>query len=311
MADLIHISAIEKYFSKIMKMDKYKVRETVKYIQRINKICPNCNYDISKPEHSYEIKPEYSYEVYIPNCKDNISDSIYFCKGIKDAYYSDKYKLLFCDRDCADSYNQEICVICKINSTVVNCELCNFSLCEECHKTDDKCSWYCEDCYTIKKCNEESDDDNDDYTDDDDDDDEDDDEDNDEDDEDDEDYLPCELCDKKSYDNYTRCMMCEHLICYDCSVFCDTCAGSKCIPCIDYYCEECECISDNNNTDDNNDDDDDTDDNTCTLCEKQFDYIDLNKCDKCIEIFCDKCFYGYTKRDSNGKVIDYEIGHEC
>ena len=49
----------------------------------------------------------------------------------------------------------------------------------------------------------------------------------------------------------------------------------------------------------------------CTLCEKQFDYIDLNKCDKCNEIFCDECFYGYTKRDLNGQVIDYEIGHEC
>jgi len=49
----------------------------------------------------------------------------------------------------------------------------------------------------------------------------------------------------------------------------------------------------------------------CTLCEKQFDYIDLNKCDKCIEIFCNKCFNGYVKRDSNGQVIDYEIGHEC
>lgn len=57
---------------------------------------------------------------------------------------------------------------------------------------------------------------------------------------------------------------------------------------------------------------DDCDDNTqCTLCEKQFDYIDLNKCDKCIEIFCDECFYGYETHDSNCKVIDYEIGHEC
>jgi hypothetical protein len=195
MTDLIHFSAIYNYFSKIMKMDNNKVHETLEYIQRINKICPNC--------------------------KDVISELNFDYGGMENAYYSDKYDLLFCCQSCAECYNQKKCVICKDNLTVVNCELCNFSLCEKCHKTDDNYSWYCADCYNIKKCNEDSDD---------------------------------------------------------------------------------------NNDDDN---DDDTDDDTCTLCEKQFDYIDLNKCDKCNEIFCDECFYGYTKRDSNGKVIDYEIGHEC
>lgn len=49
----------------------------------------------------------------------------------------------------------------------------------------------------------------------------------------------------------------------------------------------------------------------CTLCEKQFDYINLNRCDKCMEIFCDKCFNGYEKYNLDGKVIDYELCHEC
>jgi len=49
----------------------------------------------------------------------------------------------------------------------------------------------------------------------------------------------------------------------------------------------------------------------CTLCEKQFDCIDLFKCSTCYELFCDECFNGYEKRDSNGLVIDYENGHEC
>lgn len=80
-------------------MDKYKVRETLEYIQRINKVCPNCKDNISKPKHS--------------------------CKGIEDAYYSDKYDLIFCGCDCAECYNQEKCVICKNNLTAVNCELCN------------------------------------------------------------------------------------------------------------------------------------------------------------------------------------------
>jgi hypothetical protein len=170
MCDLIHISVIEKYLKKIMKMDKYKVRETLEYIQRINKVCPNCKDNISKLKHS--------------------------CKCIEDAYYSDKYDLIFCGCDCAECNNQEKCVICKDNLTAVNCELCNISLCEKCYKTDDKYSWYCEDCYNIKKDNEKSDNNT---EDDDNDNDNNDDNDDDDDDDDDEDYLPCELCDEKSY----------------------------------------------------------------------------------------------------------------
>jgi len=188
MTDLIHISAIEKYFSKIMKMDKDKVRVTLEYIQRINKICPHCKDNISEPEHS--------------------------CKGIEDAYYSDKYNLLFCCQSCAEVYNQEKCVMCKDNLTAVNCELCNFSLCENCHKTDDKYSWYCEDCYTIKKCNEDSDDDNDDEDDDD----------------------ECSDYCERSYD-LKKCDVCKNLYCSNHRGYCNNCKKTICDDCEYNNCE--------------------------------------------------------------------------
>ena len=59
------------------------------------------------------------------------------------------------------------------------------------------------------------------------------------------------------------------------------------------------------------DNEDEESNDECTLCEKHFDYIDLNKCKKCELSYCNKCFNGYVKLDSNGQVIDYEIGHEC
>jgi len=134
MTELIHISCIEKYLKNVMNYRDNKIEEIIYDIQKINSNCPNCKDNISEPESSF--------------------------KGIEDSYYSDKYNLLFCGKNCEILYNDKVCNICNDNLTVVNCDICNLRLCEKCHKTNDNYSWYCVKCYLIKENNDTSDSDN-------------------------------------------------------------------------------------------------------------------------------------------------------
>lgn len=49
----------------------------------------------------------------------------------------------------------------------------------------------------------------------------------------------------------------------------------------------------------------------CNLCEKNYERNNLFICNTCHDLFCDNCFNGYEKRNSQGKIIDYEYGHDC
>jgi len=51
----------------------------------------------------------------------------------------------------------------------------------------------------------------------------------------------------------------------------------------------------------------------CNLCNKLTDIDDLIRCDKCSDLYCNKCYEGYERRDLNGKILDYELSHydEC
>lgn len=50
---------------------------------------------------------------------------------------------------------------------------------------------------------------------------------------------------------------------------------------------------------------------SCDLCDKPINIDNLIRCDKCGNLYCNECYEGYEHRDSNGKILDYELSHEC